>query len=136
MKPLIREVFSTAHVTGNFLVEAFQSLALFVIGASTIWSAGWFYAGLIQQGHASLEDLLLLFIYLEVGAMTGIYFKTKHLPIRFIIYIAITAIARYLIVDIDHIAPLSVLMMSASVVILICALWIEHKANKGGESDA
>jgi Phosphate-starvation-inducible E family len=40
------------------------------------------------QGRASLGDILLLFIYLEIGAMVGIYFKTTHLPVRYLIYIA------------------------------------------------
>jgi hypothetical protein len=39
----------------------------------------------------------LLFIYLEIGAMVGIYFKTTRLPVRYLLYIAITALARVLI---------------------------------------
>ena len=31
----------------------------------------------------------LLFIYLELGAMMGIYFKTERLPVLFLLYIAI-----------------------------------------------
>jgi phosphate starvation-inducible membrane PsiE len=38
-----------------------------------------------------------LFIYLEIGAMVGVYFKTTRLPVRYLIYIAITALARVLI---------------------------------------
>jgi len=38
-----------------------------------------------------------LFIYLEIGAMIGIYFKTTRLPVRYLIYVAITALGRVLI---------------------------------------
>ena len=41
--------------------------------------------------------MLMLFIYLELGAMVGIYFKTNHLPVRFLIYVGITAMIRHLI---------------------------------------
>ena len=49
------------------------------------------------KGHASIEDLLLLFIYLEIGSMVGIYFKTNHMPVRFLLYVGITALNRHMI---------------------------------------
>ena len=38
-----------------------------------------------------------MFIYLEIGATVGIYFKTTRLPVRYLIYIAMTALGRVLI---------------------------------------
>lgn len=52
---------------------------------------------MIEEGHIKIDDILLLFIYLELGAMVGIYFKTNHMPVRFLIYVAITALTRLLI---------------------------------------
>jgi len=82
---------------GNQLVGVFHRLALFAIGAATVWAATWTFIGLLDKHHASVQDLLLLFIYLEIGAMVGIYFKTNHMPVRFLAYIAITAITRYVV---------------------------------------
>lgn len=82
---------------GNVLVGLFHRLALFAIGAATVYAAGWTFLGLFNKHHATIQDLLLLFIYLEIGAMVGIYFKTNHMPVRFLIYIAITAITRHMI---------------------------------------
>ena len=64
---------------GDVLIEAFHIVGLFVIGATIVWSAIGEYLIIMQHesGFASLQDILLLFIYLELGAMTGIYFKTK-----------------------------------------------------------
>lgn len=120
----ILEMFKRAHRTGGTMVEVFKSLSLFIIGASIIWSATHFYVHLIQRGYATLQDLLLLFVYLEIGAMTGIYFKTGKLPVRFLIYVAVTAIARYLVVDVDHLKAMSVLTMSIAVIVLMAALWV------------
>ena len=50
---------------------------------------------LTVKQYASIDDILLLFIYLELGAMVGIYFKTNHMPVRFLIYVAITALTRF-----------------------------------------
>jgi protein PsiE len=52
---------------------------------------------MVANGVASVEDILLLFIFLELGAMVGIYFKTNHMPVRFLIYVAMTALTRVLI---------------------------------------
>lgn len=91
-----------ANAIGNLMVEGFHYLGLFAIGAATAWASVVAFLGMVDKGHASIDDILLLFIYLELGAMVGIYFKTNHLPIRFLLYIAITALTRYLIGDVSH----------------------------------
>jgi phosphate starvation-inducible membrane PsiE len=88
---------TTADSFGILLVDGFHYLALFAIGASTVWSALAAFLGMISKGRAELADILLLFIYLEIGAMVGIYFKTTELPVRYLIYIAMTALGRVLI---------------------------------------
>ncbi|NIO41945.1 MAG: phosphate-starvation-inducible E, partial [Burkholderiales bacterium] len=85
---------------GIHLVEGFQLIALFVIGATIVWAAAHEYMQMIEAGRASLDDILLLFIYLELGAMVGIYFRTDKLPVRFLLYIAITVLTRFLAVDV------------------------------------
>jgi protein PsiE len=89
---------------GNGLVDAFHYLALFVIIVTIVWSATHHYIDIIKTGYASLEDILLLFIYLELGSMVGIYFKTRRLPVQFLIYIAITALSRHLVIDVQKVA--------------------------------
>ena len=81
---------------GNYMVDGFQYLALFVIGATIVWSAVATYMGMIGKGVASVDDILLLFIFLELGAMVGIYFKTNRLPVQFLLYVAITVMTRSL----------------------------------------
>ena len=85
-----------SRVTGDLLVDAFHYLALFAIGGAVVWSAVHAFVGMVAKGHATIEDILLLFIYLELGAMVGIYFKTNHMPVRFLIYVGITALTRLL----------------------------------------
>jgi len=94
---LHRGIKVTADAIGTLLVDAFHYLALFAIGGTTVWSAFAAFLVMASKGRAELSDILLLFIYLEIGAMVGIYFKTTRLPVRYLIYIAITALARVLI---------------------------------------
>lgn len=74
---LRRNVHQLAESLGNLFVETFHYLALFAIGAVTAWAAVMEFLGMLEVGHIKIDDILLLFIYLELGAMVGIYFKTK-----------------------------------------------------------
>jgi protein PsiE len=111
---------------GRFLVAGFHYLALFAIGATTLWSAIATFISLLAKSHAGINDILLLFIYLELGAMVGIYFKTNHLPVRFLIYIAITALTRLLIEDISahHDLGWGVVRVSSAILLLCIATLI------------
>ena len=110
-----------AEALGNAMVETFHILALFVIGLTIIWSAISEYITIMHNGSATLKDILLLFIYLELGAMVGIYFKTKKLPVIFLIYVAITALTRVLTVDIKEMEMKHILAMSGAILILAIA---------------
>ena len=83
---------------------------------------------MMRLGHATLEDILLLFIYLELGAMVGTYFKTHRLPVQFLIYIAITALSRHLVIDVrkvsDDFHVHLLLGTTVSIAILSGAVWM------------
>src|SRR5215475_13592058 len=117
---------TVANVFGNILVDAFHHLALFAIGGAIVWSAGYAFIGMATQGRASLGDILLLFIYLELGAMVGIYFKTTRLPVRYLIYIAITALGRVLIelVSAEHRTGNDILVVAGAILMLSCAVLV------------
>ena len=108
---------------GGFLVDAFNYLALFAIGGAVVWSAGYAFIGMAAKGHASIDDILLLFIYLELGAMVGIYFKTNRMPVRFLIYVGITGLTRLLVGDIaiHHTLDWGIVMVSGSILLLAFA---------------
>ncbi|MCX7099443.1 MAG: phosphate-starvation-inducible PsiE family protein [Methylococcales bacterium] len=104
---------------GDGLVDVFHYLALFGIGATIVWSAVHEYLLMIETGHATLEDILLLFIYLELGAMVGIYFKTHRLPVQYLIYIAITALSRHLVIDVQKVTDSFHLYLLLSITVAI-----------------
>lgn len=96
-------MFQHLQKFGDLMVDGFHYLALFVIGATVIWSGVVEYMQIMDQGYAGLKEILLLFIYLELGAMVGIYFKTHRLPVQYLIYIAITALSRHLVIDVQKV---------------------------------
>ena len=109
---------------GDALVQGFQVAALFIIGATIVWSAAHEYVRMMQAGSAKLDEILLLFIYLELGAIVGIYFKTDRLPVLFLLYVAITALTRYLAVDIKVLEVRSILIVCGSILLLTVAVLV------------
>lgn len=110
---------------GGALVKGFHLFALFVIGGTVVWSAAHFYiVEIMQIGHAKLHDILLLFIYLEIGAMVGIYFRTHRLPVRFLLYVAITALTRMLTIDVKDLTNEQILTVTGAILVLALAAMI------------
>ena len=121
-----QQMGSVAHLLGNVLVDGLHYLALFAIGGAIVWSAVVAFIGMATKGHASIDDILLLFIYLELGAMIGIYFKTNHMPVRFLIYVAMTALTRLLISDVQahhgsNTADTGIVVVSGAILLLALA---------------
>ncbi len=113
----------TSNVVGNFLVDGFHYLALFAIGAAIVWSAVFAFVQMTAKSHAGIEDILLLFIYLELGAMVGIYFKTNRMPVRFLIYVAVTALTRMLLgkIQLNHEPDNGILLIAGAILLLALA---------------
>jgi protein PsiE len=116
---------------GGVAVQFFHLLALFAIGSAIVWSASVAFIGMAARGGAGINDILLLFIYLELGAMVGIYFKTNHMPVRFLIYIAITALTRLLVEDISrhHRLDMGILVVAAAILLLAVASFVIRYAS-------
>ena len=81
------------------VLKSIEMGALLVIAAATVIAVFQEIMVMVNNRVVTLADLLLLFIYLEVFAMVALYLDTGKLPVRMPLYIAIIALARYLILD-------------------------------------
>lgn len=90
-----------------------------------------FYEGtkfLADQGNYQhfVEGILVFFLYFEFVALIVKYFKNNyHFPLRYFIYIGITAIIRLIIVQHDD--PYSVLIWAGAILLLVISLAIAEK---------
>lgn len=107
---------------GELMVDISHYIALFLIGMVVMWGAGTEFIGIVDKGQAALKDILMLFIYLELLAMIGIYFKTHRLPVQFLIYIAITALSRHLVVDVQAVSDTFHLWLLTTITVSIFIL--------------
>ncbi len=102
----------------------FETLGLAVITVATL-IAGVIEVGvMIEAGTVTLADLLLLFLYLEILSMVGVYFQSGQLPVRFPIYIAIVALARYLVLDMKSLDVWRMVGVAGSMLLLACAVLV------------
>ena len=99
-----------------------EDIGLFIIALATVIAIGFEVVQMFEAMKVTLADLLLLFIYLEVLAMVGIYLKTGKLPVRVPLYIAVVAIARYMILDMKNLDTLRVLGLAGAVLILAISI--------------
>jgi len=95
-----------------------EYLGLLIIGVATTVAIYQEVIVMVRAGEVRLADLLLMFLYLEVLAMIGQYFKTGQLPVRFPLYIAMVALARYLILDIKDMSEVRVLAVATAILLL------------------
>ncbi|MCF6190486.1 MAG: phosphate-starvation-inducible PsiE family protein [Cocleimonas sp.] len=106
------------------VLHAIEQVGLLIILIATLIAVGQEIVLMFEQGKVELKDLLLLFIYLEVMAMIQIYYEQHKLPIRFPIYIAIVALARYIILDSKSFDQWRLLEISLTIIILTLAVLV------------
>jgi len=109
--PIARRALAVVEVAG-----------LIVIAVATVIALGQEVLGMISVGRVSLADLLLLFIYLEVLTMVGLYLASGQLPVRMPLYIGMVALARYLMLDMKEMDAWRMLAVSGAVLLLAAAV--------------
>ncbi len=108
----------------NLGLEWIEFFGLIVIGIATA-IAMWNEVALMwTSSRVTLTDLLLMFLFLEVLAMIAQYFKSGQLPVRFPLYIAMVALARYLILDLKELTEWRMLAISAAIFLLTLGVFV------------
>jgi protein PsiE len=105
-------------------LSVFEAIGLIVITLATLVAGVTEVNTMVDAGTVTLADLLLLFLYLEILAMVGVYFRSGQLPVRFPIYIAIVALARYLVLDMKSLDDWRMLGVTASMLLLAIAVLV------------
>lgn len=72
-----------------------------------------------------IEGIVIYFLYFEFIALIVKYFQSGyHFPLRYFVYIGITAIIRLIIVD--HKNPMDTLAYSAAILLLVITLYLAN----------
>ena len=110
--------------TNQKLLLLAEHIGLMVIAIATVIAMATEVAAMISAVRVALSDLLLLFLYLEVLAMVGAYYRSGKLPVRFPLYIGMVALARYLVLDIKGMEDWRMLAVTGSILLLTVAVLV------------
>ncbi len=100
------------------IVKQIQLLTLIIILISTIIAIGSELYQMFKIQTVTLADLLLLFLYLEVLAMVRVFWESQSIQITLPLFIAITALSRFIILQGKSINP-EILVYEAGAILLI-----------------
>lgn len=127
-------VLTSANRRISGLLTVAQAIALALIALATVVAIGAEAAAMWTARAASLGDLLMLFLYVEILSMVKQYaLGERELPVRTPVIIAIVAVARYMILDVEGLQANWLLMGSLSILALSAALWIIQSLRKGAD---
>jgi protein PsiE len=120
-----REHFHTGiRRHGIRVARLVEDAGLSIILLATVVAGGIEIRHMWVQQTVLLTDLLLMFIYVETVTMVKIYWESGKLPVRMPLYIAIVAIARYLIIDVKDMEALRVIAIATSILVIALAVLV------------
>ena len=102
------------------IVKSLQLILMCIVLVSTVIAVGIEIKNMFMSQSVTLADLLLMFLYLEVLAMVRVFWSQQSISIRLPLLIAITALARFIILQGKEMDP-SALVYEAVAIVLIAA---------------
>ncbi|MEO1250819.1 MAG: phosphate-starvation-inducible PsiE family protein [Pseudomonadota bacterium] len=83
-----------------------------------------------EKRTVDLADILLMFLYLEVIGMISVYYEGRESPFVYPIFIAITALARLIVLQGKDMAPENIVFEAGAVLLLAIASVIVVQAGR------
>ena len=109
--------------------EILEKIVLSILLVCTLIAIAQEILVVIENKRVSLADILLLFIYVEVLGMIKEYWLAKIIRMSYPLFIAMTALARLIILQRKDIEPVTLIYESLSILIIaisIVVLRVRH----------
>ena len=102
--------------------EILEKFVLSILLVCTLIAIGQEIYIVIQNQKVTLADILLLFIYIEVLGMIKEYWLAKVIRMSYPLFIAMTALARLIIMSAKDTEPIALIYESLSILIIAIAI--------------
>ncbi|MEO1013837.1 MAG: phosphate-starvation-inducible PsiE family protein [Pseudomonadota bacterium] len=103
---------------GVLIIIALMTLAAVGVEIATVWA----------NRSIGLDDILLMFLYLEVIGMIAVFYQGESSPFVYPIFIAMTALARLIVLQGKEMAPQNIVFESGAILLLAVAAAIVMRA--------
>ena len=97
---------------------------LFLIALMTLGAVALELLRVWQAQNINLADILLMFLYTEVIGMVAAFYANAAVPVVYPIFIAITALARLIVLQGKEMAPQSIIFEASAILLLAIAATI------------
>ena len=105
----------------NSAIRNIQLVAVVVVLVSTILAFLLEIIKMYEAQNVTLADLLLMFIYIEVIGLVRSYWESRAVRVIYPLIIAITALARYIILQDKESDPTNLIYLATSILIVSLA---------------
>jgi len=106
------------------IAKTLQLILLCIILISTVIAVGIEIKDMFLNQSVTLADLLLMFLYLEVLAMVRVFWDQQSISITLPLLIAITALARFIILQGKEMDPSALAYEAVAIVLIASAIVI------------
>ena len=106
------------------IAKNLQLILMCIILISTVIAVGIEIKNMIINQSVTLADLLLMFLYLEVLAMVRVFWDQQSISITLPLLIAITALARFIILQGKEMDPAALVYEAVAIVLIAGAIVI------------
>ena len=106
------------------IIKNLQLILLSVIMVSTVLAVAIEIKAMFKNESVTLADLLLMFLYLEVLAMVRVFWSQQSISITLPLLIAITALARFIILQGKEMDPSALVYEALAIVLIASAIVI------------
>ncbi len=112
------------------LFQIIERILLFLVVLMTLGGVAFELHSLYAAQRINLADILLMFLYLEVIGMVAVFYSDRRSASVFPIFIAITALARLIILQGKDMAPENILYEAIAILILAIAAFVMTRLNQ------
>ncbi|WP_342322657.1 phosphate-starvation-inducible protein PsiE [Kosakonia sp. BYX6] len=122
-RPRVEFISTILQTVLSLGLLALGLILIVFLGKETLHLADVLFSPVQTSKYELVEGLVVYFLYFEFIALIVKYFQSGlHFPLRYFIYIGITAIVRLIIID--HQSPMDVLIYSAAILLMVITLWL------------
>ncbi len=124
MTPEVNMSKSKIKASATTIIVYTEKVLLGIIALLTLVATLQEILSIYNNGTITLADLLLLFIYTEVLGMIGVFYASNRIPITLPLFIAMTALARLIILQGKEMDPITLLYEAGAIAIIALAVLI------------
>lgn len=112
-----------------------EKAVLLLVGGLALLGIAQIVVDIAAAREVKLEEVLLIFIFIEIMAMANVYFQRHAVPFTYPMFIAVTALSRLIVLQGKNIDPGN-LLYEGGAILLVCIAILVVRYSQRYSTDA